>query len=624
MKHGAHPHEKPHHPHWPLETLLFAFVFVLGWRSVHAPETWIHLKTGAKILAEHALPRTDPFGYGSAGGAWTTDSWLFDVAVAWLDALGGVKAVVLLKSLAAAAAFALLLPINHGSPLAAASLLALGACAGWTGLVETPAIFDLLFFALFIRLLRPRHRFQWWQGAAATAVTALWANVHGASSLLALWLVGLKVFKTSMRTVARERLGYWATLALCVTALSWNPLGWSVLGRTFADATTVVGGWPADWLSLYTLFAIAGLASCWYTLQQEFVTTVAATTVIALSFVLPGLRSLAILAACPVIALALGHWLKARSDTWPRVMRWAVFAGFLLAGYQHFVAAPLSRTRGYGSPVLSGAAHYLKSNGVRGRMFNEPEMGAELIGLSERPVFVDARPGVYPASFKHEAAGWPRLFRQLDMVYRFDYAVVHNHRADTPARIIDEDPAWVLGYADDHALVYLKKVGENALLIPAASPRLVVPNRMWPDSLDPLLADKRKAGKVLEEIDRWLVQAPDCVQALIWKAYVLGRLGLSDKADRHLELARERPALRSDPELLAAYAFALEARGRFPEARGAYHSALEAARRLVEIRVEVAILPRLAALQRKLGNEAAALQAEARAKALPVPVEPEE
>lgn len=624
MKQGAHPHEKPHHPHWPLETLLFAFVLALGWRSVHAPETWIHLKTGAKIIAEHALPRTDPFGYGASGAAWTTDSWLFDVAAAWLDAVGGVKAVVLLKSVAAAAAFALLLPVNHGSPLAAASLLALGACAGWTGLVETPAVFDLLYFALFLRLLRPRHRFRLWQGAAAAALTALWANTHGASSLLALWLVGLKVFKASLRTAARERLGYWATLGACVLTLAWNPLGWAVLGRTFADATTVVGGWPADWLSLYTLFAIAGLASCWYTLQQEFVTTVAATTVIALSFVLPGLRPLAILAACPVIALALGHWLKPRSDTWPRVMRWAVFAGLLLAGYQHFVAAPLSRTRGYGAPILGGAAHYLKSNGVRGRMFNEPESGAELIGLSDRPVFVDARPGVYPASFKREAAGWPRLFRQLDMVYRFDYAIVHNHRAGAPARIIDEDPNWILGYADDRALVYLKKVGENAWLVPSQPPRLVSPNRMYPSDLDALLADKRKAGKVLEELDRWLVQAPDSVQALIWKAYALGRLGLSDKADRHLELARERPRLRRDPELKAAYAYALEARGRAPEAREAYLSALDSARRLDETRAEAEILPRLAAVQRALGNEAAAREAEATAKALPAPVEPEE
>lgn len=625
MKHGAphHPHEKPHHPHWPLETLLFAFVLALGWRSVHAPETWIHLKTGAKILAEHRLPRVDPFGYGSAGSAWTTDSWLFDAAVAKLDALGGPKAVVLLKSVAAAAAFALLLPLNHGSPLAAASLLALGACAGWTGLVESPAIFDLLFFAGLLRLLRPRHRFRWWQGAAAAAITALWANIHGASCLLSLWLVGLKVFKASLRTAARERLAYWATLGACVLTISWNPLGWSVLGRSFSDATTVIGGWPADWLSLYSVFAVAGLASCWYTLQQEFVTTLAATTVIALSLVLPGLRTLAILAACPVVALALGHWLKARSDTWPRVMRWAVFAGLLLAGYQHFVAAPLSRTRGYGAPVLAGAAHYLKSNAVSGRMFNEPDAGSELIGLTDRPVFVDARPGVYPVSFRREAAAWPRLFSQLDMVYRFDYAVVLNRRAGSPAKVIDDNAAWALAYADDRALVYLKRVGENARLV-GKEPRLVAPNRMWPDSLDAALADRRKAAKVLEELDRWLVQAPDSVQALIWKAYALGKLNLSDKADRHLELAGERPRLRRDPELFAAYAFALDARGRSAEAKTAYHGALDAARRLGEARVEAEILPRLAALHRKLGEEAFAAAAEARAKSLPVPAEPEE
>lgn len=624
MKQGAHPHEKPHHPHWPLETLLFAFVFALGWNSVHAPETWVHLKTGAKIVAERALPRTDPFGYGSAGAPWTTDSWLFDAAAAKLDALGGTKAVVLAKSLTAAAAFALLLPINHGNPLIAASLLALGACAGWAGLVETPAIVDLLFFACFLRLLRPRHRFRWWQGAAAAALTALWANAHGASALLALWLVGLKVFKASLRTAARERLGYWATFGACLLTLSWNPLGWPVLGRTFADAVRVAGGWPADWVSLYTLFAVGGLASCWYTLQQEFLTTLAATTVIALSFVLPGLRPLAILAACPVMALALGHWLRPRADTWPRVTRWAVFAVLLFAGYRHFVSRPLSRERGYGAPELSGAAHFLKANSVRGRMFNEPETGAELIGLSERPVFVDARPGVYAASFKREAAAWPRLFRQLDMVYRFDYAVLRNRRFGAPARIVDEDPAWALMYADDRALVYIKRVGENAWLLNSQPARRVAPNRLWPDSLDPLLADKRKTARTLEELDRWLVQAPDSAQALIWKAYALSRLGLAEKADRHLELARERPRLRRDPELLAAYAFALEARERPQEAKVAYRGAADAAARLREPGLEREILPRLAALQRRMGDEAGARESEARAARLRVPIEDEE
>jgi tetratricopeptide (TPR) repeat protein len=256
-------------------------------------------------------------------------------------------------------------------------------------------------------------------------------------------------------------------------------------------------------------------------------------------------------------------------------------------------------------------------------MFNEPDAGAELIGLTDRPVFIDGRAGVYAASFKREAAAWPRLFRQLDMVYRFDYAVVLNRRAGAPARIIDEDPSWALAYADDRALVYLKRVGENARLVPAQQ-SLISPNRSWPDSMDPVLADRRKAGKALAELDGWLVQAPDSAQALIWKAYALGKLGLSDKADRHLELARERPKLKRDPELFAAYAFALEARGRTAEAKAAYHGALEACQSLGDSRAEAEILPRLAALHRKLGEEANAREIEARAKSAPVPAEPED
>ena len=74
----AHPHEKPHHPHWPLAALLFFFVLALGLTSVHEPSTWLHIRTGAKILSEHRVPLTDPFSYTVSGRAWTSDSWLGD------------------------------------------------------------------------------------------------------------------------------------------------------------------------------------------------------------------------------------------------------------------------------------------------------------------------------------------------------------------------------------------------------------------------------------------------------------------------------------------------------------------------------------------------------------------
>lgn len=583
------PHEKPHHPHWPLAALLFVFVFAVAMKSVHDPSTWIRIKLGAKILSDGALPRTEPFSYGAAGAPWTTHSWLADVLFAKLDAWGGPALLTAFKSLAVAAAFALMLPINHGSPLVAAGLLAAGACASWAGLAETPMVFDLLFFSLFVRLLRPRHRFRWTDAAAAAALTALWTNLHGASAPLALWLVGLKVFKTTMRTAARERFGYWAMLVTCLIAFSWNPHGYGVLAHVFSDAASGAFAWRASLKSPAGLFILAGAAACWFTLQTEFVTTLSSAAVLALSVVLPGLRPLGVLAACPVAALALGHALRPREDTWPRILRWGVLAAGLFAVYVQAVARPLAPSGGYGAPALSGAVHFLNENGVRGRMFNEPETGAELIGLADRPVFADRRQTLYPEAFRRDAADWPRRFRELDAVYRFDYAVVRNRRALAPARAVDEAPDWRLAYADDRALVYLKKTGANAWLVPQSPFARLTPNRLWPDVLDAVLKDPRAVPRVFEELDRWAVLAPDCAQALLWKSYALSRLKMDEKAERLLELARARPALEWDPELQALTAFVLRARGRGAEAAALGRRARRAALRLGEPALAAAI-----------------------------------
>ncbi|OGR92491.1 MAG: hypothetical protein A2V88_01150, partial [Elusimicrobia bacterium RBG_16_66_12] len=376
----AHAHEKPHHPHWPLAALVFAFVFALGMSSVHEPATWISIRAGAKILSTGALPRVETFSYGAGGSAWSTYSWLSDVIFAKLDALGGPGLLGALKSAALAGGFALLLPINHGSPLVAATLLCLGACAAWAGFTETAACFDFLFFSLFVRILRPRHRFEWAAAAAAAGLTALWANLHGSIAPLALWMVGLKVFKASLRTAARERAGYWAMMLGCALLLSLNPHGWGVVRHAFSDVAGSPDAWRTPLLSLYGALAAAGFVSCFFTLQQEFVTTLACANVLALSLVLPGLRPLAALAACPLVALALGHFVRPRQDTWPRVARWGLIAAALLFVFRLAVTRPLAHVRGYGTPSLSGASNFLSVNGVSGRMFNESETGAELAG----------------------------------------------------------------------------------------------------------------------------------------------------------------------------------------------------------------------------------------------------
>ncbi|MDE2237781.1 MAG: hypothetical protein KGK30_07820, partial [Elusimicrobia bacterium] len=150
-----HPHDKPHHPHWPLACALFAAVFFLGELSIHDPATWIHIRTGQLILARGALPHADPFSYTASGRPWTTSSWLADCLFYLVHEALGPRGLIALKSAVVAGAFSLLLPLNPASPLTAAGLLGLGAAASWGGLAELPGVFDLLCLALLLRLLRP-------------------------------------------------------------------------------------------------------------------------------------------------------------------------------------------------------------------------------------------------------------------------------------------------------------------------------------------------------------------------------------------------------------------------------------------------------------------------------------
>ncbi|MBI3553762.1 MAG: hypothetical protein HY077_14800 [Elusimicrobia bacterium] len=553
----AHPHEKPHHPHWPLAGLLFAFVFLLGCFSVHESSTWIHIKTGAKILSERALPANDSFSYTMAGRPWTTTSWLSDVVFCLIHRGFGPQGLVAFKALVAATAFALLVPINPASPLTAVTVLGFGAIASWTGLTEKPAVFDLLMLALLIRILRPRKPFRWTVVLQVAAVELLWANLHGARAMLGVWLVLLKIFKTSMRTTQRERLKYLGVMAAALFALACNPHGLGLIGDTFAGLGTYGAAWRplSAWLNLYALFALAGLGSCFVVLQEEFLLTINAATLLLYSLVVPAMHCAYVLAACPVIALAVGHFVASKPINALRVARWAALMAFLFWLHWTAVFAPLGRWRGYGVTSLDGALHFLKENGVRGRLFNEAEAGAYLIGGSERAVFIDERTSLYDASFAKDAARWTETLSLVSDVYRCDYALILNNRADYPARIFDADPAWRLAYADDAALVYIRRAGVDGWLVANALPRLAAPNRLFPDALDEPLKQIRLVPRVMSELDRWILEAPGAVQPLIWKAYALDRRGLTDKARWLMEKAEALPAFRHDPELMAAAAF---------------------------------------------------------------------
>lgn len=592
-----HPHEKPHHPHWPLAALVFGFVLLLGLFSVHETATWLDIRTGAWIIAHRAIPSVDSFSYTMAGRPWTTDSWLSDGLFFLIDRALGPAGLIALKAVVAAAGFALLLPLNPASPLIGAGVLSLGAVSAWMGLTERPAIFDLLLLALMIRALRPRRAFGWKNILPAAAIELAWANLHGATAVLGVWLIALKAFKGTLRSGKREARAYAGLLAAAFLALLCNPHGWDVIPHMFQGLEVSTTSWQplSPWVSLYGLFSLVAAAACCVTLQQEFFLTVTTATLLALGLLLPELRALSILASCPTIALALGHFMAPLDDSPQRVAKLAAVLAALFGLHWLCVYMPLGAARGYGAASIDGALQFLSTNGLRGRLFNEPGSGAMVMAGSQAPVFSDERASLYDPSFLSDARAWPGSFGQLSQIYGLDYALILNRRARYPARVIDEDPSWRRVYADDDALVYVRRAGIDGWLAGGA-PKVLAPNALWPDSLDALLAKPATRAQALAELDGWIVQSPDGVEALLWKAYALDRLDMPGKADRLLALAEARARLWRDPELLACAAYVHERRGAVADARRLYARVLLLARRRGDQALEQAVLQRAAAL----------------------------
>jgi Flp pilus assembly protein TadD len=177
-----------------------------------------------------------------------------------------------------------------------------------------------------------------------------------------------------------------------------------------------------------------------------------------------------------------------------------------------------------------------------------------------------------------------------------------------------------LAYADDAALIYVRKSGASGWLVANLPKRQVCPNELWPDTLDPVLAQPARRARVIEELDRWIVQAPESIQPLLWKAYALDRANLPQKAEHLLQLARTRMARNPDPELKALLGFVLDQRGQGEAGRRQYYHALVLARRLHDRALQAAVIQRLSEVYGRAGHAARAARLEAAARRLAVPI----
>jgi hypothetical protein len=207
-------------------------------RPLADPDIGWHIRTGERILATHALPRTDPFSSTMQGQPWFAWEWLYDLLLGSLHRACGLNGVVWLCAVLVAATFTLLLSqlLRRGSGLLLAIVLMLLAEAAATiHLYARPHIvswlLSLLWFVALEKWERSEHAtVPRWLPWFFPASMLLWVNLHGG------WLFGLALLgiytlaafverprNTSAAHRARAMAAAWAASALATLA---NPHGW--------------------------------------------------------------------------------------------------------------------------------------------------------------------------------------------------------------------------------------------------------------------------------------------------------------------------------------------------------------------------------------------------------------
>lgn len=200
-----------------------------------AYDLWWHLKAGGLILADGAVPATDPFSFTAAGRPWVYHSWLSGVILTTVWRAGGMTALTFLRAflIAGSLMVAWAAARRRGVGAGLASVLVLAACVQLKLRALTrPFLFSFVFFTVFAVILRTSVRarspgaregrfaaedsFLWGGGGRLIllpVLIVLWANLH-AGFIGGLLLIGAFGAGEMVRLAAQKRGRSYAAMLL--------------------------------------------------------------------------------------------------------------------------------------------------------------------------------------------------------------------------------------------------------------------------------------------------------------------------------------------------------------------------------------------------------------------------
>lgn len=463
-------------PNWGVPQLV-AVALVLG-AGVFSlappsdPDLWWHLRAGDLIIAERALPDTDPWSLAAAGREWVAHSWLSEVLLSALHDAMGLKGVVIYRAVGVTALLAALAvqAFRRTTPARALLVLVLAVLATRGGWGERPQLLSFLLLVPTAQLVRSAvegRRPIWW----VVPITYLWANLHGLWFLAPL-LVGLGALgawtaepsTSGARARALAARPFVLAGAAATAAAGLTPNGPVLLTQPFRvnGYAQFVSEWgPVDLHSVWGIgFFAMVLAFVWtYARGDRGVTVYELTSVtfaIGLGLLYTRTVAPAAVLMTPLLAGALGRLpAPRRTGSFPPAFV-ATALGALLALGAGGGALVLTQ-----QPELPPAAPVeatealLEAVDGPPRVLNEYALGGWLLHFAPaaRPA-IDGRAEIYPvdyvADYLHTirmVGDWEATVEEL----RPNSALLH---PDTPlVNGLEDQLGWQVVYEDDDWVV---------------------------------------------------------------------------------------------------------------------------------------------------------------------------
>ncbi len=476
-------------------------VALCSWRIADL-DVWQHLAVGRAIWQLKRVPLEQVWVWPVYGQPDVLPSWLFRVLLWPFWAAGQVQGLFAWRWLAALAAFALLWrAAREAGARGPWVFVALTWCAmfyRFRSQVRPETLVAVLAAAQMWVLERRRVRGVPERGLdpawAVVPIALLWANTH-LSYTVGLALTAFHAIDAwwASRRGPSRRPGTLALVLLASVAVSFaNPFGWRALAQPFEYALlwrheaiyqTIGELAPIDWPMYaasglpFWLAALALLALWrWRRSGPDLVQLLG-----LLVFVPQALSTQRFLGylgflLAPAFARdadALLEQLSARflRGAWPRT---ALAAALIVAmpwlSWRDDTVRPWPTVRWDLVPVR--ASDWIEAHGVRGRAFNDFDLGGWLLWRfwpqPDRLPFMDIHQSGTPLdrNLTALAHAQPGPWAQLDAERRFDWVLLDRPRTEwnhLPDHL-DADPAFALVFADDAALLYLRRDGADSLL----------------------------------------------------------------------------------------------------------------------------------------------------------------